>query len=130
MTNIEINNEEKKVIQEIRALTGLNEKQISSVFLSLSFTYGMGNYFNGEKIVIPYFGEFKLKFEGDEVDENTGKRKANVTGFFSLNEGIKKNIGIVEDFLKTGDEKLLLDLSSYKVLKDQIRQELKQQSED
>lgn len=110
-------NEDISVIKELRALTGLKEGQIVSVFEALSNMYGVGNYYNNERIHLPLFGTFKLKFEGDEIEN--GLRKAQVTGFFTLHDSIKKNVGIIEDYKKTGNEKLLLELDSFKnIVKD------------
>ena len=111
---------ESNIIGELKCLTGLSLNQVDSVFRNLSHMLCMGNYYNGEEITIPYFGTFKLKFDGDDED-----RKAQVTGFFSLSESIKRNVGIIEDFKETGDEKNLLDLDSYKDIRNDTRLALK-----
>jgi nucleoid DNA-binding protein len=112
--------EEEKIIGELKNLTDLKESEIASVFKHFSNMLCIGNYYNGEDITIPYFGTFKLKFEGDNEE-----RKAQVTGFFNLHEDIKRNVGIVEDFRKTGDESNLLDLDCYKLIRDNVRVALK-----
>ncbi len=119
-----MNKKDTSTIKELRTLTGLTDGQISSVFKALSYMVGIGNYYNGEEIQIPYFGKFKLKFDGDELDEQ-GNRIAKVNGFFILHDDVKRNVGIVEDFKKTQDANLLTELDSYKVLKGSIRQSLK-----
>lgn len=105
-----------KIIKELKALTGVSESQISSIFLNLANMIGIGNYYNGETITIPYFGTFKLKFEG-----NGENREAKVTGFFSLDDNIKRNVGIIEDFKATEDEKILLDLDAFTQIKKETR---------
>lgn len=113
--------EDDNTIKELRALTGLKESQISSVFMALSYMHGLGNYYNNEEITIPYFGTFRLRFEGNEGSE----RKANVTGFFTLHEDMKRNVGIIEDYRETNNERLLLDLDAFKHIKNETRLALK-----
>lgn len=119
---------DRDTIKELRTLTGLKEGEISSVFKALSYMMAIGNYYNDETITIPYFGTFKLKFDGDDIDKE-GNRVAKVTGFFSLADEIKRNVGIVEDFKKTQDANLLTELDSYKIIKTDIRQSLKSSTE-
>lgn len=116
-------NSDKSTIKEIRSLTGLNENQVSAVFKALAYVIGIGNYQNNESITIPYFGNFKLNYDGDEIID--GDRKAKVSGFFSLHETLKKNVGIIEDYRETGDDNLILDLDSYKNIRNDTRQALK-----
>lgn len=121
--------EDRNIIKEIRALTGLKDSQVADVFKSLSHVCGLGSYYNNESIAIPYFGTFKLRFEGDEIDDISGLRKAKVTGFFSLHEDVKKNVGLIEDYRETGNDKLITDIDAFKTIKHNTRQALKQTTE-
>ena len=91
---------DQEIIEEIRTYTGLPLGDIVSVFEAFSF-YVLGSYSENERIRVPNFGEFFIKFDGDEVTPLG--REAKVTGFFTPSDCLKKMIGQYEDAKRTGE---------------------------
>lgn len=112
--------EDRNLIKDLRTLTGLSENNLVSVFKHLAFMCSISSYYNEEEVVIPYFGTFNLKFEGDDDERN-----AKVSGKVALHKDFKKNVGIIEDFKRTGNEDLLLTLDSFDMLEKDVKQSLK-----
>lgn len=94
------NEKDQEVLEELRIISGLNMEQVTEVLQAFSILVAM-NYGEKEKIHIPFFGNFYLKYDGDEVTEEG--REAKVTGFFSPHEFLKKVIGQIEDS-KNGED--------------------------
>jgi len=90
----------QEIIEEIRTYTGLPLGDIVSVFDAFAL-YVLGSYSENEKIKIPHFGEFYLKFDGDEI--TSLGREAKVTGFFSPSTELKRMVGQYEDVKQTGE---------------------------
>jgi hypothetical protein len=99
---MKMNDKEREVLDILRNITGENIERIDNILLGL-MTYALLNYSEGESIIIPYFGKFKLIYEGDLVT-NQG-REAKINSFFITSEALKENIGVYEDF-KKGKAKL------------------------
>lgn len=92
--------EDVDIIEELRTYTGLPLSDIVKVFEGFSF-YALSSYSEKEKIKIPYFGSFYLKFEGDEISPKG--REAKVTGFFSPHDFLKRIVGQLEDAKESGE---------------------------
>lgn len=65
------------------------------------------NYVKGEKIVIPFIGEIKLSYDGDEVTEKG--RVAKLKASFIPSPFLIRNVGQIQDKEPTDAEKILMN---------------------
>lgn len=93
----DLNQEELENIQKLRNLSGEPEDRIHRVLEAL-MKLVIQNYSEGERIAIPYFGNLKIKYNGDKITPK-GK-EAQIDLFFSPSDYIKYNVGKIEDFKK------------------------------
>lgn len=91
---------DQEIIEELRTLTGYSLSEVTELFEYFAL-YALTAYSEGEKVSIPFFGDFHLKFDGDEVTDYG--REAKVTGFFSPHAYLKKTIGEYEDVKGSGE---------------------------
>lgn len=92
---------DQEIIEELRNLSGHSIESITEIFKFFS-VYSCLCYINDEKIKIPFFGDFLLKYDGDEITAE-GK-EAQVTGFFSPHDELKRMVGQTEDAKNRNDK--------------------------
>ena len=117
---IDISQREKEVIELLRNLSGESEERIQNILLAL-MSYALMQYAEGEEIVVPLFGDFKIIYRGDKIIEN--KREAQLDSFFSPSNILRKNIGQYEDF--KNDKGNLSDIEIVKYHKNGIENIIK-----
>jgi hypothetical protein len=115
-----LSNQEKNVLETLRNISGEKIDRVDNVLKSLLY-YSLMCYSEGESVLIPHFGRFKITFLGDEITK--GGREAKLdTLYFPSNE-IKLNIGIMEDIKKHGGE--ITEVPLIKELMKEIQLQLK-----
>ena len=96
---LKIDDEQKQLIEEISALSGIQREVIKEVFEFQLVRWAEKIAENPDKLVklkIPFMGEMLVKYESDEILE-TGEMTTNVLVFHSLDDSFKKLIGDIHD---------------------------------
>jgi hypothetical protein len=96
---LKIDDEQKQLIEEISALSGIQREVIREVFEFQLVRWAEKIAENPDKLVrlkIPFLGELAVKYESDEILD-TGEMTTNVTVFHSLDDSFKKLIGDIHD---------------------------------
>ncbi len=97
MAIYKLTKEEQDSLEILRNLSGESIDKVSNILKSLLYKMIM-DYSEGEKTLIPYFGEFEIIYKGDE---NTPQgRKATLKADFNPSDFVKLNVGVLEDILK------------------------------
>lgn len=96
---LKIDDEQKQLIEEISALSGIQREVIKEVFEFQLVRWAEKIAENPDKLVrlkIPFMGEMVVKYEGDEILD-TGEMSTNVTAFHNLDPSFKKLVGDIHD---------------------------------
>jgi hypothetical protein len=96
---------EKNALNTIRILFGKNAKDVKEFFESMGI-HAVLSYSKGDRIVIPFIGEFVIKYIGDELTDKG--RIAKVETAFTPSSFIIRNIGQIQDEVPTDAEKILM----------------------
>ena len=91
---MKLENDERLTIEQIRNVSKLNFSDINDFFKGLMMVTVM-NYSEGESTKIPYFGELKIDYNGDEIKDEGRVAKLNVV--FTPANALKRNIGQLID---------------------------------
>lgn len=91
--------QDEDFIREVHLYSGVPEADVLSVFEAVMIKVYM-DLKEGKKLYYPYFGEFKVNHDGDELT-NMGK-EAKVSMFYSLHPQMKRLVGQISDEEKTG----------------------------
>jgi predicted PolB exonuclease-like 3'-5' exonuclease len=92
---MKLGQKEKEVLEIIRNLSGENIERISNIFLAFMI-YATMCYTESEEVILPYFGKWITKYEGD-VETPDGK-EAQVNIFALPGDYYKQIIGEYVDF--------------------------------
>ena len=97
---------EKTALNSIRLIFGKNTHDTKEFFESIGIQCIL-NYVKGEKIIIPFIGEIKITYDGDEVTEKG--RIAKLKTDFTPSPFLIRNIGQIQDKETTDAEKILMN---------------------
>jgi len=115
-----------EIIEELRNISGLSIEQLTTAFKAFS-VYTCLSYLGKEKISISFFGNFYLKYDGDELTPK-GK-EAKVTGFFSPAEDLKRLIGQIEDAKNNPTKENYINITSMRYYLNMIEQIIRSEIE-
>jgi len=94
---LEINQEEKQIVELLRALSSESEERIYNILLAL-MKYALMQTTDGKQITIPMFGDFFIKYKGDIVVND--KLEADLDCYFTPSTLLKRSIGQYKDVEK------------------------------
>lgn len=97
--------EERKAINDVRLFFGKTTAETKEFFESVGIAAVL-SYIKKEKICIPYLGELRITYDGDEISSQG--RKAVIKAEFTPSDFIVRNVGQIEDETKTDAEEILL----------------------
>lgn len=110
---LKITEEQKQMIEEMSALSGIQREVIREVFEFQLVCWAEKIAKNPDKLVklnIPFLGDIAVKYTGDEILE-TGEISTQVLVFNNLEDSFKKLIGDIHD---EGDN-IVVDLLKKKI---------------
>jgi hypothetical protein len=110
---LKLDDEQKQLIEEISALSGIQRDVIREVFEFQLIRWAEKIAASPDKLVklkIPFMGDIAVKYAGDEILD-TGEMTTNVTVFHNLDDSFKKLIGDIHD---EGDN-IIIDLLMKKI---------------
>ena len=91
---MKMSQEEKLVVEELRNLSKLNTSDVNDFLKSLLFI-SLLNFSEDESTKIPYFGELKIEYKGDENKMEGRVAKLDVK--FTPSNQLVRNIGQLVD---------------------------------
>jgi hypothetical protein len=100
-----LTSDEKAALNSIRILFGKTFSEVRELFESIG-VQAVLNYTKGEKIVIPFIGEIKISYDGEEMTEKG--RVAKLKTNFTPSPFLVRNAGQVQDEESTDAEKILM----------------------
>jgi hypothetical protein len=107
---LEINNEEKQIVELLRALSSESEERIYNMLLAL-MKYALMQTTDNKQITIPMFGDFFIKYKGDKVIDD--KLEADLDCYFTPSAMLKRAIGQYEDVKKGKLSMVDMDIIKY-----------------
>ncbi len=118
----ELTIEDKIAIDEVRAFANLTEGEVITMFKAFCDSYATFQYHEDKTVTIPFVGEFKFSYDGEEIVGN--KRESKIScKMISIHNNLKKAIEAVEDIKETPEK--IKELPSYGCLRNKIRRELR-----
>jgi hypothetical protein len=106
--HLKLNSFEKNLIQEISILSGYSQSIVREV-LEFTFIRQVEQYFANQRMPIPFLGELKLEYKGDNYLD--GEKEAILDSNFEYSTLLKRVVGDIED----GDVTLIKDLLEQKI---------------
>ena len=97
---------EREILHRIHLLSGKSYEEVRDVFEGMLYLSVL-SYLEKEPVVIPFFGEFDIKYVRDTVTK--GGREAELDVDFTPNKFLKRTIGQIEDKDESDMEKMLKD---------------------
>ena len=113
--------EEKETIEILRNLSKLNTSDVNDFMKSLMLVTLL-NYSEGESTKIPYFGELKIKYLGDETKIEGRVAKLDVQ--FIPSSQLIRNIGQLEDCKNKNINTKITDVDCIKEIMSEITKKL------
>ena len=110
---LKIDEDQKQLIEEISALSGIQREVIREVFEFQLIRWAEKIAEHPDKLVklkIPFLGEIAVKYDKDEILD-TGEMTTQVTAFHNLDDSFKKLVGDIHD---EGDS-IVIDLLMKKI---------------
>lgn len=96
---LKIDDEQKQLIEEISALSGIQRDVIKEVFEFQLIRWAEKIAESPDKLVslkIPFLGSIAVKYDSDEILES-GEMTTNITSFHAVDDSFKKLVGDIHD---------------------------------